>query len=254
MLKLTYKNADSALIAATLKCYFSSSSVVFKPISEKPNETQKTVILAEFLKDPKADQKAGAREKFDHTTNQPLKFYDPPYLARKAPFPNYELLNINIKGYDHTALDANYKLIERICSALKVRVVEAYPMPQRSFKVKTYQPFSVNLDKEYNIQMFHRVVRVGNVSSTVAPTLLEAIQMNLPEGVTLSVSVPTPEEDEFRYVPDIELNDLRVQLASLTDKSKYEKEIEAAQQATAKAAAKAALQAKAAAPAPAAKK
>jgi ribosomal protein S10 len=247
MLKLTSKTAD-LVIGSTLKSFFSSSSALFKPNSEKLDDSNR-VKLTDFLKDPKANEKASVKPKFDHITSQPLKFYDPPYLARKAPFPNYELLNINIKGYDHSVLDANYKFIERLCSSLKVQVVEAYPMPARSYKVKTYQPFSTNLDKEYAVNMYHRVVRVKNVRSTVAPTLFEAIQMNLPEGVNMYVSVPAPEEDEFRYVPDTELHELRAQLDSLTDKSKYEKEIEAAQAAAAKAAAKAAQQAKAAAPA-----
>lgn len=146
------------------------------------------------------------------------KFYDPPYLNKEPPFPNYELLNINIHGYDFAVLDTYYKYLERLCNSFKVNVVEAYAMPCRSFKIKTYQPFSSNLDKEYKLNNYHRVVRIKNLKSTLAPFLFETIELNLPEGVQLSVTVPTVEEDEFRYVPDIELNELKQKLAEYTKK------------------------------------
>ena len=40
--------------------------------------------------------------------------------------------------------------------------------------------------------------------------------MNLPEGVQLSVSEPNAQEDNFRYVPDLELKQLKEQLDELT--------------------------------------
>ena len=82
--------------------------------------------------------------------------------------------------------------------------------------MKTYQPFSSNLDKEYSLKMYHRVVRVIKLKSTTAPLLFEAIQMNLPEGVQLSVSMPSAQDDNFRYVPDLELKQLKEQLDELT--------------------------------------
>jgi ribosomal protein S10 len=147
-----------------------------------------------------------------------FKFYDPPYLNKKPPFPNYELLNINIKGYDATSLQTCFKYIEKLCKSLKIEVVEAYCMPSRSYKIKTYQPFSTNLDKEYKLNKFHRVVKIQNLKSTLAPFLFETIQLNLPEGVQLSVAIPNKDEDEFRYVPDIELNELKEKYSEMSKK------------------------------------
>lgn len=111
-----------------------------------------------------------------------LKYYDPPYLNKKPPFPNYDLLNINLKGYDASRLDAYFRYVEKLCKSFKLDVVEAYCMPARSLKVKTYQPFSSNLDKEFKLNMYHRVVRIQHLKSTLAPFLFETIQLNLPEG------------------------------------------------------------------------
>lgn len=152
-------------------------------------------------------------KKKEKVSYEGVKFYDPPYLNKEPPFPNYELLNISIKGYDYSVLDTYYKYIERLCLSLKVEVVEAYAMPCRTFKIKTYQPFSATMDKEFKLNNYHRIVRISNLKSTFAPILFEAIQLNLPEGVQMNVSVPAEEEDEFRYVPDIELNELKQKLS-----------------------------------------
>lgn len=55
-------------------------------------------------------------------------------------------------------------------------------------------------------------MRVKDLRSTTAPLLFETIQLNLPEGVQLSVTVPTIEEDNFRYVPDLEMQELKKSL------------------------------------------
>jgi ribosomal protein S10 len=163
-----------------------------------------------------------SKARFDYVTNSELKFYDPPYLEREALFPNYELLNINLKGYDYNVLDVFYKFVEKLCDSLKIEVVEAYAMPARKFKVKTYQPFSTNLDKEYELNTYHRIVRIKSLKSTLAPILFESIQLNLPEGVQLNISTPNKEEDEFRYVPAFELNELKQQLEEFSKKPKSE--------------------------------
>lgn len=64
-----------------------------------------------------------------------VKFCDPPYLAREAPFPSYDELNINLKGYDFTVLETCHNFIARLCRSLDVDVKDVYAMPARSFKV-----------------------------------------------------------------------------------------------------------------------
>jgi large subunit ribosomal protein L48 len=178
------------------------------------NDTAK-LRLVDYLTGKAALQK---QVKMDHVSGLPLTFYDPPYLEREAPYPNYQELNINLKGYDYTSLDCFFKYVEKLCASLRVELVEAYPMPARSLKIRTLQPFSSNLEKEYTLSKYHRVVRVRNVKSTVAPLLFEIIQLNLPEGVQLNVSVPTVDEDEFRYVPDLELDEMRAKLEEYSKK------------------------------------
>lgn len=187
-----------------------------------------------------------------------LKYYDPPYLSREPPFPNYDELNMNFKGYDYVSLNVFYKYVEKLCNSLNVNVVSSYAVPAQSLKVKTLVQFSSKLDKEFDLNIYHRVVRVKGLKSTMAPLLFEAVQLNLPEGVQMSVSAPTAEEDDYRYVPDIELNELRERLEDYAKKPK-ETTAEtpatpaAAAATTPAAAAKAATPATKAAPTPSAK-
>lgn len=158
--------------------------------------------------------------KTDQESSNSLKYYDPPYLSREAPFPNYDLLTINFKGYDYVVLEQYYKYVDRLCNSLNVDVVQSYAVPSRNYKVKTLKPYSTTVDKEFDLNLYHRVVRIQNLKSTLAPLLFESIQLNLPEGVQMVVSRPTPEEDEYRFVPDIELTDLKSQLEELSKKPK----------------------------------
>lgn len=73
----------------------------------------------------------------DMVTKTEVKFYDPPYLAREAPFPAYAELNINLKGYDFTVLETYHNFIARLCKALEVDVKDIYAMPARNYKVHT---------------------------------------------------------------------------------------------------------------------
>lgn len=158
--------------------------------------------------------------KTDQESSNALKYYDPPYLSREAPFPNYDLLTINFKGYDYVVLEQYYKYVDRLCNSLGVDVAQSYAVPSRNYKVKTLKPYSTTVDKEFDLNLYHRVVRVQNLKSTLAPLLFESIQLNLPEGVQMTVSRPTPEEDEYRFVPDIELTDLKSKLEELSKKPK----------------------------------
>jgi hypothetical protein len=53
------------------------------------------------------------------------------------------------------------------------------------------------------------------VKATVAPILFECIRLNIPEGVELKIDTPDPDDDAFRYVPDVELKQLQTELRSI---------------------------------------
>ena len=53
------------------------------------------------------------------------------------------------------------------------------------------------------------------MKATIAPILFECIRLNVPEGVELKIDSPDIADDEFRYVPDVELKQLQSELRSI---------------------------------------
>ena len=58
-------------------------------------------------------------------------------------------------------------------------------------------------------------MQVENLPSTLAPILFETLQRHLPQGVWLTVKEPDDEEEEFRYVPDLMVQELEAQIEEL---------------------------------------
>jgi len=58
-------------------------------------------------------------------------------------------------------------------------------------------------------------IQLAKVKATIAPILFEAIRLNIPEGVELKIDTPDTADDEFRYVPDVELKQLQSELRAM---------------------------------------
>jgi hypothetical protein len=56
---------------------------------------------------------------------------------------------------------------------------------------------------------------LAKVKATIAPILFECIRLNIPEGVELKIDLPDVEDDNFRYVPDVELKQLQEELRTI---------------------------------------
>ncbi len=173
------------------------------------NTKTKVPTLDEFLQIKPRNQIA----KF----SEPGSIYDPPYIKKTIEYPTYPPLVLNFYSYNYIVVDAFYKYIEKLCDMLAIDVVEAYRMPLRSIEVKTFKPYSTATDSEFKLQRYHRCVHIGQTKATLVPLLYEAIQMNLPEGVTFEVAEPSNAHTQFRYVPEVQIDTLRNQLREIDD-------------------------------------
>ncbi|KAK2156834.1 hypothetical protein LSH36_204g08026 [Paralvinella palmiformis] len=142
--------------------------------------------------------------------------YDPPYL-NKGPQPEkYAALNIRMRGYDFPMLESFSKYVHNLTKIFEIEG-EAYPVPTRSAKVALFKPNSTAAAQEYELKLYERTVKMEQVSSVIAPLLMEVIQNTLPEGVEVTFKELEPEEEEFRYIPDTTLKDLRQQVESVQE-------------------------------------
>ena len=216
-LKKNNKNLTNAFNEINTQSY--SNKAQLSPNKQPSEQKQlRKFKLTELLNDPNPERPKQP-PKMDKITNKALHFYDPPYLEREAPFPNYEHLKLSIKGYDFVVLENYFEYMRVLCQKLNIEFVD-YPVPARSIAIKTYQLFGSNIDKEYRLKIYERVLEVKNLKSTMGPMLFEIVQLNLPEGVEFKVSLFSFEEDEFRYIPDLELGDKRKELEELNKEKK----------------------------------
>ena len=140
---------------------------------------------------------------------KPGSIYDPPYINKERPFPNYALLNIHLISYEYTGVHIFYKHAISLIKKLNIKINSAYAQPARAYNIKTYKPYSTTIDQDFKLQKYHRIIRVEGIKSTSVPILLESLQMNLPEGIELYLAEPKAEEDEFRYIPDLDVSELK---------------------------------------------
>ncbi|CAF3206983.1 unnamed protein product [Rotaria sp. Silwood2] len=141
--------------------------------------------------------------------------YEPPYLFETDLYPNYALLAISIRGYDYVVLEGYFRYIQKLAKSLDIKVPEAVAIPAKSSRVTILKPRSTQIDVEHHLNLYHRIVKFAKVKATVAPILFECIRLNIPEGVELKIDVPNIADDEFRYVPDVELKQLQSELRAI---------------------------------------
>ncbi|EDW11113.1 39S ribosomal protein L48, mitochondrial [Drosophila mojavensis] len=139
--------------------------------------------------------------------------YEPDYLESLKPkFPQYESLNVQIKGYDYPLLESYQRFLHGVAEYLDLDVSDCYALPPQQTQVQRLRPNSTVIESEYKLTTYERSLLLNNVDAPVYPQFLRIAQAALPEGVHLTVSEHTDEHDERRYVPDKDLLDLKAEL------------------------------------------
>ncbi|XP_059473652.1 uncharacterized protein LOC132195574 [Neocloeon triangulifer] len=139
--------------------------------------------------------------------------WEPEYLeAMKSKIPLYDAVNIQLKGYDYPVLESYQKLLHNLLSNMDLDVEDCWATPPKKLKINTFKPNSSVVDKEFKLNIYERNVQIVDVPATIYPILLSALTSSVPEGVTVSVHEHEPDHEEIRYIPDLELKDLKDQL------------------------------------------
>ncbi|XP_017076007.1 39S ribosomal protein L48, mitochondrial [Drosophila eugracilis] len=139
--------------------------------------------------------------------------YEPDYLdSLKPKFPQYESLNVQIKGYDYPQLESYQRFLHGVADYLDLDVSDCYALPPQQTQVQRLRPNSTVIESEYKLTTYERNLQLNNVDAPVYPQFLRLAQAALPEGVSLMVQEHTDDCEERRYVPDKELLDLKDEL------------------------------------------
>ncbi|KAF2891605.1 hypothetical protein ILUMI_14568, partial [Ignelater luminosus] len=130
----------------------------------------------------------------------------------KSKVPLYDLVNIQLKGYDYPVLESFQKSVHHIAKNMDIDVEECWATPAKHEQIKVFKPKSEVVGAQYELKTYERTVQIANASSLQLSILLQAVEAAIPAGVTVNVVPHEEEHEEIRYVPDHELIKLKQEL------------------------------------------
>ncbi|XP_076442992.1 large ribosomal subunit protein mL48-like [Babylonia areolata] len=142
--------------------------------------------------------------------------FEPDDLKLEPDIPEYTSLNLRIRGYDFVSLESYAKHVHRMANHLDLDTT-AWAVPARYLDIRTFKPNSSVVDNKYSLRLFERTVQIDNVPSPSLSILLEMMRTHAPEGIYVTVKEPDAEEEEFRYIPDKEMQELKSQIKAIDD-------------------------------------
>ncbi|XP_071454269.1 large ribosomal subunit protein mL48 [Hetaerina americana] len=147
--------------------------------------------------------------------------FEPEYLQDKSTeVDSYDTLNVQIKSYDFPVLENFQKFVHKTAENMGIEVEDCWATPAQKLLVKKLKQHSPVVDCEYEMTVYERNVQIVDVPSTVGAVFLDILHEALPEGVKVRVHEHQDEHEEIRYVPDLELIQLKTELETLGGPSK----------------------------------
>lgn len=87
------------------------------------------------------------------------------FQSLKSKVPIYDLVNIQLKGYDYSVLESFQRSVHRIAKNMDVDVEECWATPAKDELIKVFKPRSEVVNAQYNLKTYERSVQIANVSS-----------------------------------------------------------------------------------------
>ncbi|CAL8111273.1 unnamed protein product [Orchesella dallaii] len=131
--------------------------------------------------------------------------------------PLYDAINIQVKGYDFAILEKFAKYVHNTADRVGLEVEDSWGTPCKNLKVTKLKPESTSVETDYLLSLYERNVQIVNVSASLLPIFVNIVEASIPAGVTMRVHPHLPEHTEIRYVPDLQLKELKTQLQDMRD-------------------------------------
>ncbi|CAG0919754.1 unnamed protein product, partial [Notodromas monacha] len=130
------------------------------------------------------------------------------FRALKPSIPQYDLVNVQLKGYDFRVLESYQKYVEKLAENFGVSVNDSWATPASKYRVDVVSDANKVVD-QLNLTKYERNVQFENLPACRAGLMLSLLKRTLPPGVELSVHEHLPEHEQIRMVPDFELLELK---------------------------------------------
>ncbi|CAC5422063.1 MRPL48 [Mytilus coruscus] len=150
-------------------------------------------------------------------TSLSLGKWEPDGLNQPPEIPEYDELNIQIKGYDFPVLESYTTYVNKLAKTLGIET-NSYPVPGKAAKVELFYPESEKVEHNYNLTKYERVVQIENVPSTLLPIFIDAMKLNAAPGIEVTIKKPDLVEEDDLYIPDEEMLAMRARVVELEER------------------------------------
>ncbi|KAK6181738.1 hypothetical protein SNE40_009532 [Patella caerulea] len=147
-------------------------------------------------------------------TSKVFGIFEPDNLNLPPDIPEYEEVQIQLKGYDFVVLESFSKYVHSIAREMQLES-DTWASPPQVFTIKTFKPNSTVVENAFDLKEYSRTVQLDDVPSPTLPILVELISTHAPEGVNIVVKKPDEEDEEFRYIPELEKKELKSQIEAI---------------------------------------
>lgn len=144
--------------------------------------------------------------------------HEPAYLEEMKPKVGYyELLDLQIKGYDFVVLEKYQGYLHKTMKKMDFQVVKAWSAPHQELQLETLGDRTTAVENSYKIKIYERNIQMKDALVTKLPLLIDIIHMTSPPGVSFSIHRHTSADEDRLYFRDSVLEKLKEDLQELKD-------------------------------------
>ncbi|KRX50093.1 Sorting nexin-6 [Trichinella britovi] len=169
-----------------------------------------------------------AAQSFDDEENRNLQsqaLYEP-IFEKPFQLPSHGVVNVVISGYDFVVLEHFQSYIHKLARLMGFRIANTWASPARKFQCTVYKIGSTAISDQFELPKYERNVQIEDFFSSTGSLLIDIIKTDLPEGVTLNIKPHTAADEEYRYIPDLELKEQQKLLETVNIMEESEERIE----------------------------
>lgn len=129
----------------------------------------------------------------------------------------YELVNLQLKGYDFVVLEKYQSYLHRTMQKMDFKVVNAWSAPHQDLLIENLADRSTAIEHSNKIKIYERNIQMKEALVTKLPLLIDIIHMTMPPGVSFNIRRHSTEDGDRIYFKDSVLEKYREELQELRD-------------------------------------
>lgn len=144
--------------------------------------------------------------------------HEPEYLEDLKPKVGYyDLLNVQLKGYDFVVLEKYQSYVHRTMKKLGFQVTNSWATPCQEFQYEILGRNTTAVETTDKIKIYERNIQTRNALTTKLPILIDIMNITLPPSVMFNIDRHNEIDEDKRYFRDSVLENCLKELKELND-------------------------------------